>query len=42
MTETAKSIRPGDLKLGLTAEYEREIAESDVLRFAENSGDFNP
>jgi NAD(P)-dependent dehydrogenase (short-subunit alcohol dehydrogenase family)/acyl dehydratase len=42
VTETAKSIRPGDLKLGLTAEYEREIAESDVLRFAENSGDFNP
>jgi len=42
VTEAAKIIPPGDLKLGLTAEYEREIAESDVLHFAENSGDFNP
>ncbi|MGB7148155.1 MAG: SDR family oxidoreductase [Terriglobales bacterium] len=37
-----KIIAPSDLRVGLTAEYEREIAESDVLEFAENSGDFNP
>ncbi|HSZ64325.1 MAG TPA: SDR family oxidoreductase [Terriglobales bacterium] len=42
MTLTPKIIAPGDLRVGLTAEYEREIAESDVLEFAENSGDFNP
>ncbi len=42
MTLTPKVIAPGGLRVGLTAEYEREIAESDVLEFAENSGDFNP
>jgi NAD(P)-dependent dehydrogenase (short-subunit alcohol dehydrogenase family)/acyl dehydratase len=36
------AIAADDLKIGLTAEYEREIEESDVLGFAENSGDFNP
>ena len=42
MTRAPKSIAAGDLRIGLTAEYEREILESDVLEFAANSGDFNP
>ena len=42
MTLTPRITAPGDLRVGLTAEYERDIAESDVLEFAENSGDFNP
>lgn len=42
MTLTPKIIATGDLRVGLTAEYERDIAESDVLEYAENSGDFNP
>ncbi len=37
-----KVIAADDLRVGLTAEYEREIEESDVLGFATNSGDFNP
>src|ERR1700687_3963823 len=37
-----KIIAADDLRVGLTAEYEREIEESDVLGFAANSGDFNP
>jgi NAD(P)-dependent dehydrogenase (short-subunit alcohol dehydrogenase family)/acyl dehydratase len=31
-----------DLHVGLTASYEREINETDVLEFARSSGDFNP
>jgi NAD(P)-dependent dehydrogenase (short-subunit alcohol dehydrogenase family)/acyl dehydratase len=42
VTRTPKIINPTDLRVGLTAEYEREIQESDVLAFAANSGDFNP
>jgi NAD(P)-dependent dehydrogenase (short-subunit alcohol dehydrogenase family)/acyl dehydratase len=42
VTRAPKSIAAGDLRIGLTAEYEREIQESDVLEFAANSGDFNP
>ena len=42
MTLAPKIIAAGDLRVGLTAEYEREIEESDVLGFAANSGDFNP
>lgn len=42
MTLAPKVIAAGDLRVGLTAEYEREIKESDVLGFAANSGDFNP
>ena len=42
MPPEPKAIPSGDLKVGLTAEYEREIEESDVLGFAANSGDFNP
>jgi NAD(P)-dependent dehydrogenase (short-subunit alcohol dehydrogenase family)/acyl dehydratase len=42
VTLTPKIVAPSDLRIGLIAEYEREINESDVLEFAENSGDFNP
>ena len=42
MTLAPKIFAAGDLRVGLTAEYEREIEESDVLGFAANSGDFNP
>jgi len=42
VNQAPKIVAPGDLRVGLTAEYEREIVESDVLGFAENSGDFNP
>jgi len=42
VTRAPKIIAAGDLRVGLTAEYEREIEESDVLGFATNSGDFNP
>ncbi len=31
-----------DLRVGLSAEFEREIGEGDVLEFARNSGDRNP
>ncbi len=37
-----KSLLAEELKVGLMAEYECIIAESDVLAFAANSGDFNP
>lgn len=42
MTLVPKIISADDLRVGQTAEYEREIEESDVLGFAANSGDFNP
>ncbi len=42
MTLAPKIFSAADLRVGLTAEYEREIEESDVLGFAANSGDFNP
>jgi 3-hydroxybutyryl-CoA dehydratase len=31
-----------DFRVGMTAQFEREIQEQDVLAFAANSGDFNP
>ncbi len=42
MTPAPRIIAASGLRVGLTAEYEREIEESDVLGFAANSGDFNP
>jgi 3-oxoacyl-[acyl-carrier protein] reductase len=33
---------PEELKVGLTAQFEREINEEDVISFARNSGDCNP
>lgn len=36
-------LRPLEsIKVGLTAEFEREISETDILEFAHNSGDYNP
>jgi|CZLA01.1.fsa_nt_gi NAD(P)-dependent dehydrogenase (short-subunit alcohol dehydrogenase family)/acyl dehydratase len=36
-------VRPAAaLRVGLTAEFEREIKEADVVEFARNSGDMNP
>jgi acyl dehydratase len=36
-------VRPAaSLRVGLTAEFEREISEADVVEFARNSGDMNP
>jgi len=36
-------VRPATaLRVGLTAEFEREITEADVVEFARNSGDMNP
>ena len=36
-------VRPAAaLRVGLTAEFEREISEADVAEFARNSGDLNP
>src|SRR6202453_2622405 len=31
-----------DLKVGLTAAFEREVSEADIVTFATNSGDCNP
>jgi NAD(P)-dependent dehydrogenase (short-subunit alcohol dehydrogenase family)/acyl dehydratase len=42
VTHAPKIFAPADLRVGLTAEYERQIEESDVLAFAASSGDFNP
>jgi 3-oxoacyl-[acyl-carrier protein] reductase len=42
LTPFLKIIGADKLHVGLAAEYEREIGESDVLEFAANSGDFNP
>jgi 3-oxoacyl-[acyl-carrier protein] reductase len=38
----AKVYAAEDLRVGLTAEFEREITETDILAFAANSGDANP
>ena len=38
----AEVLRAEELRVGLSAEFEREITEADVLRFAELSGDLNP
>jgi 3-oxoacyl-[acyl-carrier protein] reductase len=38
----AKVYAPEDLRVGLTAEFEREVSEADILAFAANSGDANP
>lgn len=42
MSPEAKDYAPHELRVGLVAEFEREIGEADVLAFAENSGDANP
>ena len=42
MTPSPKLLGADKLRVGLSAEYERDVAEPDVLQFAANSGDFNP
>jgi NAD(P)-dependent dehydrogenase (short-subunit alcohol dehydrogenase family)/acyl dehydratase len=37
-----RAYSPQALNVGMSAEFEREITEEDVLTFARNSGDFNP
>jgi NAD(P)-dependent dehydrogenase (short-subunit alcohol dehydrogenase family)/acyl dehydratase len=38
----ARLLLPADIHVGMQAEFEREVSESDVLGFAANSGDANP
>jgi 3-oxoacyl-[acyl-carrier protein] reductase len=38
----AAALSPEDLRVGLTAQFEREITEADVVAFAILSGDANP
>ena len=38
----ATELTAENVKVGLSAEFEREIDEDDVLSFARNSGDYNP
>lgn len=42
MNPEPKAFSAQDLQVGLSAQFEREIQEPDVLAFAANSGDFNP
>ena len=42
MSRAVHALEPGGIAVGLAAEFEREIREEDVLRFAESSGDWNP
>jgi 3-oxoacyl-[acyl-carrier protein] reductase len=42
MFSEAKSLSAAELYPGLSAEFERDVSEADILAFAENSGDFNP
>jgi NAD(P)-dependent dehydrogenase (short-subunit alcohol dehydrogenase family)/acyl dehydratase len=42
MLPESKAWNPDELRLGMTAEFERSITEQDVLAFAALSGDFNP
>jgi acyl dehydratase len=42
MYPEARLFTADDLRVGQVAEFEHQVTEDDVLRFAENSGDFNP
>lgn len=42
MTNEPRVFTAGDLRKGLTAEFEREITADDVARFADLSNDWNP
>jgi NAD(P)-dependent dehydrogenase (short-subunit alcohol dehydrogenase family)/acyl dehydratase len=42
LLEEAKTYGADDLHVGLSAEFEKEITEADVLAFAQQSGDHNP
>ena len=41
-TPELRALEPGELRVGSTAEYVREVSEADVLAFAQLSGDHNP
>ncbi len=40
--DAPRVFRGEDLRVGLSADFEREISEADILAFAANSGDANP
>ena len=42
MVPEATELTAENVKVGLSAEFEREINEEDILSFAHNSGDYNP
>lgn len=42
MAPEARAYTAGELRVGLSAEFTRDISAEDVRRFAEVSGDFNP
>src|SRR5262245_36153706 len=42
MVPTPEKRSAADLRVGLSAEFERDITEADILAFAQTSGDFNP
>ncbi len=42
MGPNARILDAEALRVGLEAEFERDVEEADVLAFAENSGDHNP
>ncbi len=41
-TPAARDLAPGDLRVGLAAEFTREVNAEDILAFAALSGDDNP
>jgi len=42
VADRAADWSPDELRVGLTAQFERDLSEADVLAFAANSGDQNP
>ena len=42
MQPDARVVTPAELRIGLSAEFERAIDQSDLLTFAQISGDYNP
>lgn len=39
---SAADFGPGDLSVGLSAEFQRDLTQSDIDAFATVSGDYNP
>ena len=39
---TARDLSADEIAVGLTAAFDREVTEQDILAFADNSGDHNP
>ena len=42
MFPEARFLTAAELRVGLTAEFERQVTEADIFAFATNSGDANP